>query len=77
MSVEHRKLEDRLRLSQDHVHLATQRAITAEVDILQLRVENVKRPGEARLMEIDRIWYTYTLTWRGYTLCCIYISGLV
>lgn len=57
MSSEHRKLEERLRLSQDNTHLAMQRAITAEVDLLQLRVDNVMRPGEARLTEIDRIWY--------------------
>jgi E3 ubiquitin-protein ligase TTC3 len=55
LSGERRKLEERLRLAQDHTHLAVQRAISAEVDILQLRVENVRRPGEARLMEIDRI----------------------
>lgn len=50
-------MDERLRLAQDNTHLAMQRAITAEVDLLQLRVENVMRPGEARLMEIDRIWY--------------------
>ena len=59
MSSDYRKLEERQRVIQDHAHLGTQRAITAEVDILQLRVENVKRPGEARLMEIDRIWCVF------------------
>lgn len=58
-SSEHRKVEERLRLSQDNTHLAMQRAISAEVDLLQLRVDNVMRPGEARLTEIDRIWYIY------------------
>ena len=56
MSSEQRKAEERLRMAQDHTRIAMQRAISAEVDLLQLRVENVRRPGEARLMEIDRIW---------------------
>ena len=50
-------MEERIHMAQDHTHLAMQRAISVEVDLLQLRVENVKRPGEARLMEIDRIWW--------------------
>ena len=52
-------MEDHLRLAQDNVQLTLQRAITVEVDLLQLRVENVMRPGEARLMEIDRIMCVY------------------
>ena len=57
MSSERRKMEDRQRLAQDNTHLVLQRAIAAEVDLLQQRVDNVMRPGEARLVEIDRIWY--------------------
>ena len=49
-------MEDRQRLAQDNTHLILQRAIAAEVDLLQQRVDNVMRPGEARLLEIDRIW---------------------
>lgn len=60
-SSEHRKVEERLRLAQDNTHLAMQRAITAEVDLLQQRVDNVMRPGEARLTEVDRIWYAHVM----------------